>query len=1008
MTETAHALFKAGGVPIEVRRWPAISALLDDALALPAAQRIAWLQALPDDADRVTLRRLLADHAKVETADFLNTFPRLALADEVDDSPQSQERSVGPYRLLRELGRGGMGTVWLADRSDGVLKRSVALKLPHPALAGGAFAERLVRERDILAALSHPHIAALYDAGVTPQGQPYMALAYFKGRTLIDHCADKALGVRDSVVLFMQVVQAVQYAHAHLVIHRDLKPSNVLVDEEGQVQLLDFGIAKLLVGGQAEATDLTLDAGRALTPDYASPEQIAGNPISIASDIYSLGVLLYEVLARQRPYRLPRMDQNALLQALLDVDVPAPSAALMKAASAVASSEQRQRAQALRGDLDTIVLTALKKRPDERYATAQALHGDLQRHLNGEPLLAIPDSAAYRLGKFVARHWLAVSGGALVLTALSLATGFSLWQAGIARQQARTAEAALGFLEDIFKANSANQPDPAKARQTSARELLDLGSQRVDARLADAPVARLRMLGTLAQMYDDLDLRPQVAELKRKRAEVARASYGADAPELADALVELASAAADADQPELAERSVAEAAAILDRRGDSTSMSRARVELEIGGRINNHGKLADALQHIDRSIQLLRRFPVGEELVSALNDRGEIELKLGHAAAARDAVAEAIQLATQLPGGLKNRMQYLLGTMASIQAELGDDAGAEASLLLALKTARENSGAVSPGALTAISELGYLQVANAHYREAVQRLSEAARLADSLSRAGNTGSSAQPIAYRRLAAALRLFGQPESALDALRTSRELWQGHAGVDEEALLLAATAAAEIDLGHFDKAADAIARRVELLRQRASGRVGRTNESVREQVALLLAQGQAAQAAAAFKEFSSDARATRGSRLALTHDLLEAEIDLANRDAAGAQALSSAALSDLAGSAARSRLRDLEAWADWLQGQALRAAGQPALALPLLQRALALRAEVYDAQHSPRLTLAQIALADCELDLGHRPQAAALLDQARTVQATHEDLGPQYREPLRRLEVRLARAP
>lgn len=298
---------------IDVQHWPAISALFDQALDLPEEQRRPWLDELPEGqrAHRHTLELLLNDHAHVETQNFLHSLPRVGVAPETTPPAVAEgERMVGPYRLLRELGRGGMGSVWLAERADGLLKREVALKLPHQGPATRAFAERLVRERDILASLVHPHIASLYDAGVTAQGQPYIALAYVAGCTLIEHCKAQELGVRESVALFQQVLQAVQYAHAHLVIHRDLKPSNVPVDERGQVHLLDFGIAKLLVDGKAEATDLTLDAGQALTPDYASPEQIAGGAISIASDVYSLGVLLYEVLAGQRPYRLPRLEHT--------------------------------------------------------------------------------------------------------------------------------------------------------------------------------------------------------------------------------------------------------------------------------------------------------------------------------------------------------------------------------------------------------------------------------------------------------------------------------------------------------------------------------------------------------------------------------------------------------------------------------------------------------------------------------------------------------------------------
>lgn len=414
-------------------QWAAVSPLLDEVLELPPAQRAAWLTALDPRyaAVRPVVERLLQAEALAETEDFLEVLPTHELmargpATAISDDPTADYvagAEIGPYRLKQEIGHGGMGAVWLAERTDGSLKRPVALKLLHRGFHGRQFAERFGRERDILAGLTHPNIARLYDAGITTDAQPFLVLEYVEGATLTDYCDGNAIDVRQRIHLFLQVLNAVQYAHQHLVVHRDLKPGNILVNNEGQIRLLDFGIAKLMVAGQREAneTELTRLGGRAHTPDYASPEQVAGAPITTASDIYSLGVVLYELLSGKRPYKLPRQSSAALEEAILSADPPPPSRVVG------ADTEARNRGtthrglvRELKGDLDTIVLKALKKNPAERYATADTLAQDLRHYLNSEPVDARRDSIVYRSAKFVRRNRLPVAAAVLILVGLSV------------------------------------------------------------------------------------------------------------------------------------------------------------------------------------------------------------------------------------------------------------------------------------------------------------------------------------------------------------------------------------------------------------------------------------------------------------------------------------------------------------------------------------------------------------------------------------------------------------
>ena len=579
---------------IHPQDWPGISALFDEALDLPAQLRSRWLDELPESqrAHRSALEMLLANHACVETQDFLHTLPKLNPAsDRTAAQGVDPGRSVGPYRLLRELGRGGMGSVWLAERSDGLLKRQVALKLPHPGLATRAFAERLTRERDILASLAHPHIARLYDAGVTAEGQPYIALAYVQGQTLIEHAQAHKLGVRERIALFQQVLGAVQYAHAHLVIHRDLKPSNVLVDEQEQVHLLDFGIAKLLVDGQAEATELTLEGGQALTPDYASPEQISGVAISTVSDVYSLGVLLYELLAGVRPYHLPRQGREGLERAVFEMDVPHPSTAARGGGGGPIARD-------LRGDLDTIVLKALKKVPADRYVTADAFRQDLQRYLDGTPVLARPDALAYRVGKFVRRHRVGVSATGLIALALGAGLAGTAWQAQQARQQAARAQAVQDFLIGLF-----NEADPVKAqgRELTARQMLDRGQRDLRVKLADQPRLHALLDGVLVDLYTKLDDQNKALPLAEARRDLALRLDGPQSLGYGDALYALARVHGGLNHHELAYDTYQQAQRVLQNHREE----RAGELLLIEGHSATHLQMLDRTAEAVESLQRL-------------------------------------------------------------------------------------------------------------------------------------------------------------------------------------------------------------------------------------------------------------------------------------------------------------------------------------------------------------------------------------------------------------------
>jgi serine/threonine-protein kinase len=403
-----------------------MSRLLDEVLDIDEAAKRAWLKRLsPADQDLAdALRRALFPTDALESSgQALATIAKFG-ANTGEDFPAgrlSAGTRVGAYQLIRPLGAGGMAEVWLARRADGTFKRDVALKLPHASHLRYDLAQRFMREREILASLEHPNIARLYDAGTDPQGLPYLSMEYVQGQAITSWCDAHRLPIRARLELFLQVLKAVQYAHERQVLHRDLKASNILVTEGGEVRLLDFGVAKLLEEPDVDQPELTGMYGRALTPGCASPELLRGDPIDARSDVYSLGVLLYELLSGSPPYRLKSaLSLGMAVQAIASLELEPPSMRLEQGAIAARATIEEGLIRDLRGDLDAIAMKALAKSPDERYDSAKAMAEDLHRYLRGDPVLARTDGITYRARKLIRRHRAAIGVAAAVLAVIAL------------------------------------------------------------------------------------------------------------------------------------------------------------------------------------------------------------------------------------------------------------------------------------------------------------------------------------------------------------------------------------------------------------------------------------------------------------------------------------------------------------------------------------------------------------------------------------------------------------
>jgi serine/threonine protein kinase/Tfp pilus assembly protein PilF len=724
-------------------RWQAVSPLLDRALELSGDERGAWLAALreKDPALALEIDKLLEEARVLDQKGFLAHGPALSMS--VPASLAGQ--LVGAYTLEGLLGQGGMGSVWLAHRSDGRFEGKVAIKFLNTALIGQAGEQRFRREGNILARLTHPHIARLLDAGVSATGQPYLVLEFVQGERIDRYCDGARLDVAGRLRLFLDVLAAVAHAHANLIVHRDIKPSNVLVASSGGVKLLDFGIAKLLEDESqaSEATELTREAGRALTPEFAAPEQILGAPVTTVTDVYALGVLLYVLLGGQHPVGDKARSPAELIKLIVEASTPrlsdtvtstrtlSPEALTDNAARRAATPEKLR--HLLRGDLDNIVAKALKKNPQERYGSVVAFADDIKRYLQHEPVSARRDSFAYRSAKFVRRNRMPVAFSAVVLVALLAGLAGTITQAERAKREtvlaeeqrnranleARVATEQRDFaLRELSRADAVNDLDSFLLTEAAPSgtpftvgELLARAKGVIERQYSDSDANRAEMFVALGNQYLNLDEGAQARELLNQAFQMSRKMT--EHSTRARAACTLADALANTGEGERAEELVRDGLAELP---DQPQYALDRIDClrrgSLVARLTGHAALG--VERAEAAKKLFAQLPfpstvlemrVWLDLAESYREAGRLQEAVAAFEIANNRLTALGRQNTQAAGTLYNNWGVSL-------FQLGQPLRAEQLYRRAIEISRSDSGekSVSPMVLnnlaTTLSELG--------------------------------------------------------------------------------------------------------------------------------------------------------------------------------------------------------------------------------------------------------------------------------------------------------------
>ncbi len=730
------------------------------------------------------------------------------------------EERIGTYRILRTLGVGGMGEVFLAERADSQFEQQVAIKIVHSGSLARGVQSRLKVERQILAQLDHPNIAHLLDGGSLPDGSGYIVMEFVDGIPIDAFCDANRLDVAARLKLFQTVCAAVHYAHQNLIVHRDLKPSNILVTAAGAPKLLDFGIAKLLDDRQAARHTLAVTQAdiRVMTPDHASPEQVRGGAITTASDVYVLGVLLYKLLTGVGPFVISSTRLSEIEHAICEKEPLVPSAAVAVDESAESigiaearASNPKRLQRTLRGDLDNIVCMAMRKEPARRYGSAQQMSGDIQRYLDSMPVIARRDTVSYRTAKFVRRHWLPVAAGAgAALLTMAFATTTYLQSRRIAAERDRAdqqreraehervrAEEVSGFLVNLFKLSD---PEENRGSQVTARELLDSSAKRLRAGLRDQPETKAALLTTVGAVYDSLgqyqDALPILDESLRLQA-----------PGLAESrvatLLELGRARMGAGELAAAEAPLQEALHVAQSRFGAASAQSARCIWGLGMLRYQQDQLGEAKRLFVRSLELLESAHAPQSDRSAvLDDLATVYTREQQWALAKQTYERALDIDRRLLGDDHPRVAIRLNNLAIVAQNMGDTRSAEALYLEAIRRNEKTYGERHPETAASKGNYGLLLQREGRLAESEPLLRDAVAVTLSL-----YGPDHYKVGYARVSLAMLLHekGDLAEAEGEFRKASAIYDKSLAANHQyrGSLLMHFARLLVDRGKFDEA-------------------------------------------------------------------------------------------------------------------------------------------------------------------------------------------------------------